>query len=400
MIILPTLASIHDCTGCAACVDSCALSALEMRYSNDGHLMPVLNKDLCIGCKNCEKTCPVVQNFQYACDKQYKYTAYAGWAKNDLLRKTSATAGAFTGLAQFVLSRNGVVFGVTMNGTYAEHISIHKIEDLYKLQGSKYTQSNATNSYKSVLDYLKKGTIVLFSGTGCQAAGLYSFLKNRKYHGELITVDLICGGVPSRLLIDKFVENEPYTIKGIRSFRTKENGWKAYGFKYNLKIEDINGEIHDYTNKRNLIIDGFGSGITNRYSCYKCKFAGYSRMSDFTIGDYWGVTEFPDQVNNGISAIIAHNDNAIRILSSAEDYLEVHETKIENIKKSNRRLNKCNDLLYKLPERRYLSKLFSTLSYKTLNRIYAFDFPSKSLWMIYKAYRALAAKILIDKNKH
>lgn len=398
MIVYPTLASIHDCTGCAACVDSCALSALEMQYSNDGHLMPILNKDLCIGCKNCEKTCPAVQNFQYTCDKDY--TAFAGWARNDVLRKMSATAGAFTGLAQFVLSKSGVVFGVTMNGTYAEHISIHKIEDLYKLQGSKYTQSNATNAYKSVLEFLKKGKIVLFSGTGCQVAGLYSFLKNKKYHGELITVDIICGGVPSRLLIDKFIENEPYTIKGIRSFRTKENGWKAYGFKYNLKIEDINGEIHDYTNKRNLIIDGFGSGITNRYSCYKCKFAGDSRMSDFTIGDYWGITEFPDQVYNGVSAIIAHNENAIRILSSAEDYLEIHETKIEHIKKSNRRLNKCNDLLYKLPERRFLSKLFSILSYKTLNRIYAFDFSSKSLWMIYKAYRAIAAKLLIDTNKH
>lgn len=398
MIHYPTLASINNCTGCAACVDSCAQSALKMHYSNDGHLMPVLNVDLCVGCKICEKTCPVISKLQYSNDNYN--VAYAGWAKSDRLRKTSATAGAFSALAQYVLDMRGVVFGVTMNGTYAEHISIQNSEDLHKLQGSKYTQSNATNSYKSVFNYLRKGTLVLFSGTGCQVAALYSFLKNKKYSGELITVDLICGGVPSRLLIEKFIENEPYNIKAIRSFRTKENGWKAFGFKYNLKIEDNNGEIHDYTNKRNLIIDGFGSGITNRYSCYRCEFAGDNRMSDFTIGDYWGVTEFPDQIKNGVSAIIAHNDKAIRVLSSAEDYLEVHETKIEDIKRFNRRLNKCNDLLFKLPERRYLAKLFSILPYRTLNRIYAFDFSSKSLWMIYKAYRVLAAKLLLDTNKH
>ena len=398
MNAFPTLASIKDCTGCAACVDSCALSALELQYSNDGHLMPVLNSDLCVGCKTCEKTCPVVSNFQYS--NNQKYTAFAGWAKNKIIRKSSATAGAFAGIAQYVLAKSGVVFGVTMNGTYAEHTYIQSVEDLYKLQGSKYTQSNATHSYKLALEYLKQGRVVLFSGTGCQVAGLYSFLRNRKYHGELITVDIICGGVPSRLLIDKFVENEPYRIKSIQSFRTKENGWKAHGFKYNLKVEDIDGEIHDYTNKRNLIIDGFGSGITNRYSCYRCKFAGDSRMSDFTIGDYWGVAEFSEQISNGISAIIAHNDKALRVLSDARDYLEVHKTKIENIKRSNRRLNQCNDLLFMLPERRYLAKFFSKLSYKTLNRIYAFDFPSKSLWMIYKAYRALAAKFLISTNKH
>lgn len=48
---------------------------------------------------------------------------------------------------------------------------------MYKLQGSKYIQSHIGTAYRQVLQYLKKGRIVLFSGTPCQIGGLKIYKK-------------------------------------------------------------------------------------------------------------------------------------------------------------------------------------------------------------------------------
>lgn len=234
----------------------------------------------------------------------------------------------------------------------------------------------------------------MFSGTGCQVAGLYGFLRNRKYNGNLITIDLICGGVPSRLLIDKFVENESYTMKRIVSFRSKDNGWSPKGFKYNLKVEDSEGRVHDYSDKRNLITTGFAYEMTNRYSCYHCQFAGVNRKSDFTIGGYWGVKDYPEQHHNGVSAIIAHSERSVEFLKNCTTFLEIRETDISDILSHNKRLGKTKDRRYILPERRLMAAAFRKLSYKTLCKIYAFDFNNKSPWMLYKAYRAIISRII------
>ena len=390
---MPTLAKYRECTGCMACVDSCHQQALKCSQNEEGHIVPVVDESKCINCGVCEKTCPVVSKFEYSTSSLAK--AYAGWAKDDELRRKSATAGVFAAMAQYVLDKGGYVCGAAnVDGIHVKHICISRIEELQLLQGSKYTQSDATGIYKTVYDHLKNGATVLFSGTGCQVAGLYGFLGKKKYGGTLYTIDLICGGVPSRLLIDKFIENEPYKVKRIVSFRSKDKGWRPNGFKYNLKVEDIEGHIHDYTDKRNLITTGFACEMTNRYSCYQCQFTGVSRMSDFTIGDYWGVKDYQEQHHKGVSAIIAHSERAIEFLKNCTPFLETREADISDILAHNKRLGKTKDRRYLLPERRLMATAFRKLSYKTLCKIYAFDFSNKSPWMLYKAYRTVISKII------
>ena len=389
----PHLADYKDCTGCLACVDTCPHQALRGTYNEEGHLVPFINSDLCVDCGLCAKTCPVVSNIDYSASPLSK--AYASWAIDKNIRKTSATAGAFSALAEYVLSRGGYVCGATIvNGIEIQHICINDADDLHLLQGSKYTQSNASGIYKTVYQHLREDSLVLFSGTGCQVAGLYGFLGKRKFNGRLITVDLICGGVPSRLLIEKFIENVPYEVKRIVSFRSKENGWSPKGFKYNLKVEDSSGIIHDYTGIRNLITTGFACEMTNRYSCYECKYAGTHRMSDFTIGDYWGIKEHPEQHYDGVSVIVAHNESADVFLKKAESFLAVHEAVIEDVLANNKRLVTCSDKRYKLPERRLMHKIFRKYSYKTLNSIYSYGFSNTSPWILYKIYRVIATKIV------
>lgn len=390
---MPRLAEYKECTGCLACVDTCPHDALHGRLNHEGHIVPVIDSSKCVTCGLCERTCPVVEDMDYSSSPESN--AYAAWAVDDKIRNASATAGAFAAMAQVVISRGGYVCGAAIvAGTSVRHICINRIEDLHLLQGSKYTQSDTSGIYMTTFQHLREGSIVLFSGTGCQVAGLYGYLGKRKYEGRLITVDLICGGVPSRFLIDRFIEHEPYTVRRIVSFRSKDSGWSPSGFKYNLKVEDNDGNIHDYTGLPNLITTGFSCEMTNRYSCYECKFAGAHRMSDFTIGDYWGVKDYPEQHHDGVSIIITHNERAEDFLDEAKQYLSYHPADIDDVVVHNRRLVKNRDKRYRLPERKYMSKIFQGSSYNTLKRIYAFDFDNKILGVIYKVYRIVATKLI------
>jgi len=394
----PTLATNKTCTGCIACVDVCPTSALSSTYDRDGHLTYNCDTDKCILCHQCEKTCPVISNYQYKTSGYFK--SYAAWANDHELRMKSSSGGVFAAMASYIINHGGYVVGASNEGVCdIRHIAISTNADLSKLQSSKYTQSNATTSYQTTFRLLKDGATVLFSGTGCQVAGLLSFLRKKVYSGRLITVDLICGGVPSRLLIDKFLQNEPFDIRRILSFRTKDHGWKSVGFAYNMKVEDYSGRIHDYTGVKNLVTDGFCSEMTNRYSCYNCQFNGLSRKSDFTIGDLWGDKKYPKQHKDGLSLVVTHSEEADGFLKDIRDYLHSEPTDIAEALKHNYRLNNGFHIGGRMFERKHISWMFSHLSYANLKHVYANDIHIFSPWFLYKVIRKIRI-ILLNRIFH
>lgn len=382
----PHLAEHKVCTGCMACVDSCNQHALKSYVGEDGHYYVKVDESKCIGCLLCEKTCPIVNELDYGESECADF--YAAWNKNKEERLRSASGGAFSAMAHYVLDHGGVVIGAAIeNICDVRHIVVSDINNLSQLQGSKYTQSNTTGVYKKAFQLLKEGKTVLFSGIGCQVAGLLSYIGNKHYDGRLITVDLICGGVPSKRLIQKFIDNEPYQIKKIQSFRTKDTGWMPRGFVYNLKVQDVDGNIHDYIGKNNLITTGFSKELTNRYSCYNCKFVGTHRLSDFTIGDLWGDKKYPQEHYNGISLIIAHNQKAPELLKEMAPFIQTFPYDYKLAVKSNYRIVDGKNVLGCLWERKYLATLFRRCSYSLLKKIYANDYPNYSPWVILKVIR-------------
>lgn len=61
------------------------------------------------------------------------------------------------------------------------------------------------NCFKQVKDFLLKGRFVMFTGTPCQIAGLKGFL--RKEYDNLLTVEIVCHGVPSPGVWRKYIED-------------------------------------------------------------------------------------------------------------------------------------------------------------------------------------------------
>lgn len=390
--MIPNLASKKECTGCLACVDSCSIGALSKVLNEEGHFYYKFNQEVCIQCGKCMKSCPVVSKLGYS--QSGTGTFYAVWATDKNMRVKSASGGCFAAMAQYVLDNRGVVFGaVNTSVCDINHIFIESEQELHRLQGSKYTSSDASGCYKQAFSFLQAGRLVLFSGTGCQVAGLLAFLNKKRYSGKLITIDLVCGGIPSRLLIQKFIDNEPYKVNEILSFRTKDNGWKSSGFLYNMKVMDDKGEVHDYAGVRNLIIDGFCSELTNRYSCYNCRFNGTKRLSDYTMGDLWGDEKYPTEHREGLSLLIAHSDRAISLLDSMNEYLATNVITSSKVLKYNPRIFNGRSYKKYMPERVYMNFLFRNVGYCTLKKIYAYAFPLYSPWIVYKAYRFLLTKL-------
>ena len=174
----------QDCCGCAACVQVCPKQCIEMRADNEGFFYPKVCTVNCINCDLCEKVCPVINKNE----SRVPVNTVAAINTDENVRMKSSSGGIFSLLAKIVIEQDGVVFGVRFDNEWnVIHDYIDKEEDLDHFCGSKYVQSHIGNAFSQVRSYLQAGRMVLFSGTPCQVAGLYKYL--RKDYGNLVTVD-------------------------------------------------------------------------------------------------------------------------------------------------------------------------------------------------------------------
>ena len=230
----------QSCTGCGACVNICGKSAITMQKDYEGFLYPYIDESSCVNCGLCQKVCPANKDMPVSAA-----TFYMAWHKNDEVLEKSSSGGVFTALADYVLTRNGVVFGAVKNPDTQEvcHIMINDAKDLDKLRLSKYYQSDTKKVYQQVKEILLQNRFVLFSGTACQVAGLYSALDQWKINPEiikgeasrrLITADVLCHGCTSKKVVSCYIKaKEKQYKKKIIDYhfrvKTKDVGWQSGG---------------------------------------------------------------------------------------------------------------------------------------------------------------------------
>lgn len=322
-----------DCCGCSACAQRCPKQCITMHNDKEGFLYPIIDTSLCIDCGLCEKVCPILNKNE----PQKPLKVYAAYNKNEDVRLKSSSGGIFTQLAEAILNEKGVVFGVKFDKDwmpvfdYAETIA-----DIEFFRGSKYAQATVGNAYKEAEGFLKTGRKVLFSGTPCQIAGLKKYL--RKDYENLLTVDIICHGVPSPKVWKIYLnetcaklinnissknsnksDNYKYNIENV-CFRDKTTGWKDYSFSIKLDTQ-INSIKEPIIFSQKFMANDFMQAFLNntilRPSCYNCPTKQGKSHSDITIADFWGIDKIDPEFDDdkGCGAIFINTEKGNNSLS-------------------------------------------------------------------------------------
>lgn len=317
------------CSGCEACANICPKNAIEMTRDNEGFAYPKINPKLCIKCGRCDETCPAL-NFK-AKEIDALPQVFAAIYKNAKILRHSSSGGIFSALSEIVLKSGGVVFGARFDENWrVVHTSAKNLDELENLRSSKYVQSKIGDVYRQVQEALKSKN-VLFSGVPCQCVALKHFL-GRDYD-NLLTVDIICHGVPSPALWENYIGNLGYAHEITHvNFRSKRLGWSS---RLDVNFAD-KAPIVILTTK-NLYGKLFLGGISERPSCHECNLKFPNNQSDLTLGDAWGVKDFLPEMydNHGVSIVFLHTEKGKNFFEQAS--LKKQEIKFADAVKKNPR---------------------------------------------------------------
>ena len=317
-----------DCCACTVCSVSCPKGAITFKRNTEGFSYPEIDMNKCIGCLRCETVCAFKKDKDSKWDDN-NVTVYAAKSKERSVIENSSSGGVFTVLSDYFIE-NGDAVGSCIYDASKKQVRFEIYEtkrERDRARGSKYIQAEIGNTYSEVIKWLKENVNkkMLVVGTGCQIAGLNELLYKEKVRNQVILVDLICHGVPSPGLWEKYVE---YMEKqnGIHieeiSFKDKRDGWK-------------NPYVYAKSKGREVSIkpfaDWFYCNYSVRESCYECPYTRVNRRSDITIGDYWGIEnilpKFYDPM--GVSLVLVQSKAGKKLIQSVASELNYVETDTE-----------------------------------------------------------------------
>lgn len=315
----------RECTGCGLCAARCPKHCIEMKPGFLGHLYPEIDQSKCIDCKLCQKGCPSLQNIS-SC---YPKKAYAAWSKDGDDYISSTSGGIASVLSQYIVAKGGVVYGCSvLPNIQISHIRVDKQENLHLLKGSKYVQSQIKDIIPQLRKDVKDGLPVLFIGTPCQVAAIKQLYKT--IPDNLYLVDIICHGTPSNKFLKDYIQkNLKIDVAKVTDVKFRlPNEYSLCVFEQDkLLYKSNNLWTHRY---EDLYMDTFIDGCTFRYSCNSCHYAKSNRISDVTIGDFWGLGKEVSDKNipehkNGISCVLPITDKGMLLVNAIRPSLNLYE---------------------------------------------------------------------------
>lgn len=317
----------EKCCGCSACEMICPVNAIQMKPDEEGFLYPVVDHAVCIKCEQCLRVCPLRKKPDN--EKRELPPIYAVKHKNLQTRELSRSGGIFTALTDYILQKNGVIYGaVFQKDVSVKHMRATTKEQRDEMRGSKYVQSVMGNTFQQIRKDLNKNRYVLFSGTSCQVDGLLSYLGKDKDSEKLITVDIVCHGVPSIKVLQRYIEwRESLSKSKLERFEFRNKidfGWADHVETLWMK----NGRRFDSKVFANI----FYSDYSLRPSCYECPYKSIYHPADISIADYWNIDKacpnFND--NKGVSLVLLNTKKGKKIFEEIKDSVIRKQTRIED----------------------------------------------------------------------
>lgn len=316
-----------NCCGCNACGDICPTGAITFEVDTEGFWYPKVKNEKCVKCGLCERVCPMLNEALGKKNNLTEPECYAAEHKSVEVIFSSTTGGMFSALADVMYIQQGYVGGAIHNDDFSvSHFISNDKADLQKLRRSKDLQSNAEGFYWKVKELLLAGEKVLVCGVPCQMAGLQTFLE--KDYENLITVDLICAGVNSPKVWQRYltyIEEKNGSKIVWTENKSKEYGWNNLTQKF---VFENGNEFFD-TRKTSLFTQGYiESHLYCRPSCYECRFKGFPRVADITIGDYWGITNHSKSHNSnlGTNVVMVNSEKGKMYFEKIKRRINYEET--------------------------------------------------------------------------
>lgn len=285
------------------------------------------------------------------------------------LIKNSSSGGMFAVLARKVLQEGGVVYGAAMcqhdGGLSVRHISVADESELYRLQGSKYVQSDMSQVKADVKCQLEAGKQVLFVGTSCQVAALKSFLKQG--YERLLTVDLVCHGVPSHRLLTEYIRFlEKKFGKRVEDlkFRDREDS----SCPYVIRLRFMDGTFARIGLRDSSYYRLFMSCLGYRMSCYSCHFAHTDKPADLTLGDFYlresraKALGFEPE-DRYLSCVLTHTPNGVCLLREVESECHIQSISLEETLSAHAQLRHPS-----IPRNRHLWKKYQQGGFEAVGK--------------------------------
>lgn len=338
----PIILQKDICCGCGACVSICPKNCLTL--SNDKlKFRNVVLKDEgeCISCGRCKTVCPIYNKKENTSEI---FKRFYGQINDANILDESSSGGALSAIAQIWIENGGIVWGVAMDeDAKAKFVCVHKLEDLHKIRGSKYVEVSEPIPFLKIKDQLDKGKLILVSGVPCQILALATFLK--KEYKNLLLVDLLCYGVQSPLMWEKYLSEVNPDNKKIKSvfMRYKYPRWEDYA----IKIKYLDGTSYVKSRWKDPYLLTYAKNLYNRESCGMCKAKEFPRVSDITLGDFWQIDtirRIPDdlKINRGISVILANSEKGLKFIEKLDDKMKLFEIPIEIFPNMKVRYSECH----------------------------------------------------------
>ena len=335
---LPEITGLVDvCCGCGACAAKCPKGCIGMRADGYGFLRPEVDAGACVGCGGCDLVCPVLAKRPKDCNEAVLWAK----SKDESERLSSSSGGIFALLAHDALATGGVVCGAAWEPGCkgVRHVLVETEDGLDAVLRSKYVQSKIGRAvYEGMRAALRAGRRVLFAGTACQVAGVRAYLGKLADSDGFLAVDVICHGVPSPLLWEKWAtwreRRAGAPLCGV-NMRSKTTGWLSYSASY--------AYAHDAEKDGRAVCDGsvfgddwyfkaFLSNASLRSSCLRCP-AKRSCGSDITLGDFWGVQSAHPEVEyeGGVSAVLCNTAKGLPAIDAVKPRVEWGESSLEKV---------------------------------------------------------------------